>query len=63
MNYLTYFFEFSTFSCFLRWWLRDALGFNKFSMDDLLNVDEREQAIGFHISITTMLRTFEGACR
>lgn len=32
--------------------------FNKFSMDDLLNVDEREQAIGFHISITTMLDTF-----
>jgi hypothetical protein len=36
--------------------------FNKFSMDDSLNVDEREQAIGFRISITIMLGTSERTC-
>jgi len=37
--------------------------FNKFSMDDSLNVDEREQVIGFRISTTTMFGIYEGACR
>ncbi len=36
---------------------------NKFNMDDSLNVNEREQTIGFCTNITTMLNTSKGACR
>jgi len=34
---------------------------NKFNMDDLLNVNEREQTIGFCINITTMFSTSKRA--
>jgi len=36
---------------------------NKFNMDDSLNVDEREQTIGFCTNITTMLSTSKRAYR
>ncbi len=57
------FLSFSHFHAFCDGDLGMVWDFNEFSMDDSFNVDEGEQAIGFHISITTMFGTSKGACR
>ncbi len=60
---LSTFLSFSYFFAFCDGGLRMVWDFNKFSMDDLFNVDEMEQAIDFRISITIMLGTFGRPCR
>jgi hypothetical protein len=50
---LTYSFDFSLFSCILRWQSRHDLGANSSKMEEP-NVDERKRPMGFYTSTTIM---------
>lgn len=61
MNNPIEFFEFITFSCILKWGLGMVWDSKSSHMEEP-NVDERDWAMGFHISTTTMFgQSFKGS--